>query len=134
MANQLETKIRLEVYYPSAQPIATLLLEPEDEYLAWLVDSLPVAPRGDHYCLYLANPREFRQARRIFPAIGGTNRHVRFRSLLRKKAQNRKPTPLPAITSWPLHPEPSAETRPTNAPGVSWRHVVSLFKLSLSRF
>ncbi|WP_207435313.1 hypothetical protein [Sabulibacter ruber] len=134
MGNEKENQIRLEVYYTSAAPISTFWLEQDDEHFAWLADSLPVVPRGDHYCLYLNSPREFRQARRMFPVIGHTNRHLRFRGFLRKKATKRQPTPSPEISWQPSVQEAAPAISLTGTSGFSWRQIVSLFKLSLSRF
>ncbi|MGV3539994.1 MAG: hypothetical protein ACO1OQ_09295 [Rufibacter sp.] len=90
MANSEKNTVTLVVYYNATQPITTLLLDKEDAYLTWLVDSLDVVPCGTFYCLRLANAQEFRQARRIFPTIGFINRHLRFRGVLRKKASKRQ--------------------------------------------
>ncbi|MFB9863721.1 hypothetical protein [Rufibacter immobilis] len=125
--------VTLVVYYNSTQPISTLTLDPEDAYLAWLADSLEVIPCGNYYCLRLTNAQDFRQARRIFPLIGHTNRHLRFRGVLRKKAIQRVPAAAAV-----QQPQETYTLQPAFTPGLAamsglrWAWFKSIFQLSLN--
>ncbi|MBA9078186.1 MULTISPECIES: hypothetical protein [Rufibacter] len=134
MATTEKNTVTLVVYYNATQPIATLILDKEDEYLAWLVDSLDVVPCGNYYCLRLTCAQEFRQARRIFPAIGFTSRHVRFRGVLRKAAQKRiSPSAAPEERTVVFQEQPTTFAVKLAAfTGLRFDWIKSVFKTSLT--
>ncbi|MBC3541225.1 hypothetical protein ACFSC6_03965 [Rufibacter sediminis] len=131
MENAAEKTVTLVVYYTSTQPIATLELNAQDEHLSWLMDSMEVIPCGKYYCLRLSTSGEFRQARRIFPAIGQVNRHVRFRAFLRKKATKR-PATSPVEATGQAAPLPSPMASIVAPAGFRFTWMKSFFKLTLN--
>ncbi|WP_192821885.1 hypothetical protein [Rufibacter sp. LB8] len=126
--------IILVVYYNSFQPIATLPLQEDDDYIAWLVDSTNAIPCGNYYCLRLTTAQELRQVRRIFPAIGRVNRHLRYRGVLRKKAQKRMTTAVPTANQFQetYTFQPAISSRAAAILGFKWGWVKSFFQLSLN--